>query len=51
MFISFFTNTTVWAEYLKVWQEINLTIMPISEEEGIKLAYPVQRIFLEEAPA
>lgn len=48
IFMYFFTKTTVWAEYLTVWQEINLAIMQILEEEGIKLAYPAQRVFLEE---
>lgn len=50
IFVYFFTKTTDWAEYLTVWQEINLTIMQILEEEGIKLAYPAQRVFLEEKP-
>ncbi|SDD49782.1 MscS family membrane protein [Paenibacillus sp. UNCCL117] len=49
IFFYFFTKTTVWAEYLTVRQEMNLAIMRILEEEGIRLAYPAQRVFLEEA--
>ncbi|WP_223066089.1 mechanosensitive ion channel family protein [Paenibacillus caui] len=47
IFFYFFTKTTVWAEYLEVRQLVNLEILQILEEEGIKLAYPVQRIFFE----
>lgn len=43
----FFTKTTVWAQYLLVQQEVNWMIMKVFEEEGIKLAYPAQRIFVE----
>lgn len=47
IFFYFFTKTTVWAEYLKVRQDINWMILKVLEEEGIKLAYPSQRIFVE----
>jgi MscS family membrane protein len=30
---------------------MNLAFMQVLEEEGIKLAYPAQRVFLESAPA
>ncbi|WP_235941562.1 mechanosensitive ion channel family protein [Paenibacillus puerhi] len=49
IFFYYFTKTTVWAEYLTVRQEMNLAIMKILEEEGVRLAYPSQRVFLEEA--
>jgi len=44
----FFTKSTVWAEYLAVREEINLTVLEVLEEEGIRLAYPSQRVFVEE---
>ncbi|MWV46073.1 mechanosensitive ion channel [Paenibacillus sp. HJL G12] len=43
----FFTKTTVWAEYLIVKEEVNLTVLEVLEEEGIRLAYPAQRVLLE----
>ncbi len=43
----FFTKTTVWAEYLKTRQEVNLMVLEVLEEEGIRLAYPSQRVLLE----
>ncbi|MFD0712063.1 mechanosensitive ion channel family protein [Paenibacillus sp. GCM10027626] len=49
IFFYFFTKTIVWTEYLTVKQDINLEIMRILEEEGVRLAYPAQRIFLEGA--
>lgn len=51
IFIYYFTRSTVWGEYLSVRQEMNLAFMQVLEEEGIKLAYPAQRVFLESAPA
>ncbi|WP_308634410.1 mechanosensitive ion channel family protein [Paenibacillus silvisoli] len=47
IFFYFFTKTTVWSEYLAIKQEINLEILRILEDEGVRLAYPVQRIFIE----
>lgn len=49
--VYFFTNTIVWAEHLRIRQEMNFMILQILEEEGIKLAYPLQRVFLEPAAA
>jgi MscS family membrane protein len=48
IFFYFFTRSTVWGEYLSVRQEMNLEVMRILEEEKIKLAYPSQRIYVEE---
>ncbi|EES74053.1 mechanosensitive ion channel family protein [Paenibacillus sp. MB22_1] len=50
IFIYYFTRSTVWGEYLSVRQEMNLAFMQVLEEEGIKLAYPAQRVFFESAP-
>lgn len=47
IFIYYFTRSTVWAEYLTVRQEMNLAFMRVLEEEGVKLAYPAHRVFLE----
>ncbi|MBB3111093.1 MscS family membrane protein [Paenibacillus phyllosphaerae] len=47
IFFYFFTKTTVWKEYLAIRQELNFAIMQILEEEGIRLAYPVQQLFVE----
>ncbi|MCY9517555.1 mechanosensitive ion channel family protein [Paenibacillus apiarius] len=43
----FFTQSTVWAEHLRVREEINFAIMDILEQEGVRLAMPAQRVFLE----
>ena len=42
-----FTKTTVWADYLVTAQEINLMILRVLREEGIKLAFPAQRVLFE----
>ncbi|RRJ63456.1 mechanosensitive ion channel family protein [Paenibacillus oralis] len=51
IFIYYFTKSTVWAEYLSARQEMNLALLQVLEEEGIKLAYPSHRVFLEGAVA
>ncbi|MBD7969978.1 mechanosensitive ion channel family protein [Paenibacillus sp. Sa2BVA9] len=43
----FFTYTTIWVEHMKVLESINFEILRILEEEGVKLAVPAQRLFLE----
>lgn len=48
IFFYYFTRSTVWAEHLAVRQRINLAILRILEEEGVRLAYPTQRIFTAE---
>lgn len=45
----FFTKSTVWAEHLAVRQEMNFMILQILEEEGVRLAYPSRRLYVEEA--
>lgn len=47
IFIYCFTNTTNWAEYLEIKQDINLLIMKILEEEGVSIAFPTRSIYLE----
>ncbi|WP_108670267.1 mechanosensitive ion channel family protein [Peribacillus acanthi] len=42
----FFTNTTIWAEHVKIKHEINLEIMVILEEEGVEVAFPSRTIYV-----
>ena len=50
IFLYFFTNTTVWQEFLEVKQDVNFRIMGIMEEEGIKVALPSRDIYFKNAP-
>jgi MscS family membrane protein len=45
IFLYYFTKSTVWAEYLKVREKINLQIMAIVEELGLSFAFPSQTIY------
>lgn len=47
IFFYFFTYTTVWVEHMRVLESINFEILNILEKEGIKLAVPAQRLFVE----
>lgn len=47
IFLYFFTNTTVWEEYLAARQDINFKIMKIMEQEGVLAAFPSQSIYFE----
>lgn len=47
IFLYFFTNTTVWREYLKVREDVNYKIMSILEENGVEIAFPSRSIYLE----
>ncbi|KAA9012232.1 mechanosensitive ion channel family protein [Niallia endozanthoxylica] len=42
----FFTNTTVWAEHLRIKHEINLAIMEILEEEEVEVAFPSRTVYV-----
>ncbi|GIP35216.1 mechanosensitive ion channel family protein [Paenibacillus sp. J2TS4] len=44
-----FTKSTVWAEHLQIRQDVNFMIMEVLEEEGVALALPSQRLFVESA--
>lgn len=50
LFLYFFTKTTVWGEYLQVREDCNLKILQILEEEGIELAFPSRRLYVDEMP-
>ncbi|WP_236006122.1 mechanosensitive ion channel family protein [Paradesulfitobacterium ferrireducens] len=43
----FFTNTTVWADYMKVKEDINFKIMDILEKNGVSAAFPSQSVYFE----
>lgn len=43
-----FTKTAAWGENLEYRQHLNLMILDILEEEKVKLAYPTQRIVMQE---
>ncbi|MFZ0447537.1 MAG: mechanosensitive ion channel family protein [Bacillus sp. (in: firmicutes)] len=47
IFIYFFTNTTVWAEFLKVKEEINFEIISILEKQGVQHAIPSRRLSVD----
>lgn len=47
IFLYFFTNTTVWGEFLKVKEDVNFKIMEILEEEGVSVAFPSRSIYFE----
>ncbi|KZZ84777.1 MULTISPECIES: mechanosensitive ion channel family protein [Bacillaceae] len=47
--INCFTKTTQYGEHLKIKQDINLRIMSILEEEGVRFAFPSQTIYVEQA--
>lgn len=50
IFCYFFTTTTVWAEYLKVREDINLKIMKIVENNNASFAFPSQSLYIEKMP-
>ena len=47
IFLYFFTRSTVWEEYLRVKEDVNLRIMGILEEEGVSMALPSTSIYFE----
>ncbi|MBC7076248.1 MAG: mechanosensitive ion channel family protein [Syntrophomonadaceae bacterium] len=47
IFLYFFTNTTIWKEYLAVREDVNFEIMKILEREGISVAFPSRSIYFE----
>jgi MscS family membrane protein len=45
--INFFTKTTVYAEFLKIKEEINFRIMEILEGEEVEIAVPSTKLYLD----
>jgi MscS family membrane protein len=50
IFCYFFTNTTNWARFLEVREDVNFKIMEIVEKNGASFAFPSQSIYLENLP-
>jgi MscS family membrane protein len=48
IYLYFFTNTTVFADYLDVKENINFEIMDILEEEGVEFAFPTRTLIVEQ---
>ena len=47
IYIYFFTKTTVWLDFLKVKEEINYKIMDILDHEGVSLAIPNRKLYID----
>lgn len=47
LFLYFFTNTSVWGEYLSIAEDINLRILDILSENEVELAVPMQVVKVE----
>ncbi|WP_457606153.1 mechanosensitive ion channel family protein [Nitratifractor sp.] len=50
IFVYTFTNTSDWARYLEIREDILLKIMKIVEENGSSFAFPSQSIYVEKLP-
>jgi len=50
IFLYYFTNSTVWAEYLQVREKINLSIMEIVEDLGLSFAFPSRTLYFGNSP-
>ncbi|HCL57391.1 MAG TPA: mechanosensitive ion channel family protein [Spirochaetia bacterium] len=50
LLVYYFTNTTVWTEYLEAKQEIHLKIMSALEKMGISIAFPSTSVYIEKWP-
>jgi MscS family membrane protein len=48
IFLYYFTTTIVWAEYLQVRQEVNISIMRTLEELGLEIAFPSHSIYIRD---
>ena len=46
IYVYYFTQTTVWSEYMAVKEEANLQILAILEKHGVEIALPSQQIYL-----
>ncbi|WP_070120078.1 mechanosensitive ion channel family protein [Bacillus marinisedimentorum] len=50
IFLYFFTNTTVWGDFLKVKENVNFRILEILEEEGVSVAFPSRTLYFDAQP-
>lgn len=51
VFLYYFTNTSIWGEYLTIAEDTNFKIMEILEKNKVKLAVPLHQIRMEENKA
>lgn len=49
VFLYYFSKTTIWKEHLLVRQETMIALIQILQQQGIQLAYPMQRIIVDNA--
>ena len=47
IYIYFFTKTTVWLDFLEIKEEINYKIMDILDHEGVSLAVPNRKLYVD----
>ncbi len=50
IFIYFFIETSELAQYLRVKENINFTIMDILQKQGVSIAFPSTSVYLEKVP-
>jgi len=50
IFIYTFTNTSNWAKYMDIKEDVNLKIMKIVEENNSSFAFPSQSLYVESLP-
>lgn len=48
IFLYYFTDTSIWAEYLRITEDTNIKILEILNELNIELAVPMQVVKLEQ---
>jgi MscS family membrane protein len=44
--VYYFTNTTIWADYLRIRGEVNLKVMESLEGMGLSIAFPTRTVHL-----
>ncbi len=47
IFLYFFTNTTVWAEFLEIKEDINFHILEILDRAGVSVAVQSRKVYVE----
>ncbi len=50
IFVYCFTNTTVWADYMKIREQFLVDILKLCEKEGVGIAFPSQSVYIEKIP-
>jgi len=48
IFLYYFTNTTHWAEYLQIRQEVNMQMMELLESLQLEFAFPSRSVYLHQ---